>query len=172
MRKFIACIMVFVVLLSLNVTVFASGKAVDIRRDIYLPGNWNVVLNCYTSGTVVDGTLVSTWSRTGNLSQCWVSRAESGGRCSIRSQAAPSLAINANRSYIGTQVNVIAAKGNRLEDYAFVVTPGVLQAGRFGLSANDAHTQRVYITRHGNANICTWQYAGSTSTQNWMWEDY
>lgn len=172
MKKVIACIMVVVALMAMSMSSFAAESRYDPRIDIYLPNDWYVVLNCYTSGAVTDRTPVSTWARTGNDSQRWILKNEGTGRRSIRSMYNENLAINANRSYVGTQVDMLTASNNNFYDYTFTVFPSGTVAGRFGMDARGGHTQKVYITRNGNANICTWQYAGSTANQNWIWEDY
>ena len=172
MKKVIACIMVVVATMAMSMSSFAAESRFDPRADIYVPNNWYVVLNCYTTGAVMDRTPVSTWQRTGNPSQTWILKKERNGRWSIRSQANDTLAINANRNNIGTNVDMLTASTNNIDDYTFPVFPVETNAGRIGVAARAGHTKAAYITRHGNANICTWEYTGSTTNQNWIWEEY
>ncbi len=85
--------------------------------------NWGsgdgMILNCYTSGAVVSGTQVSTWTNTGNASQRWYIFRESNGKSSLRPAANTSLALNANRSAIGTTANVLTVSTNNPADYQF-----------------------------------------------------
>ncbi|HIS46977.1 MAG TPA: RICIN domain-containing protein [Candidatus Scybalocola faecigallinarum] len=133
--------------------------------------NWGsgdgMILNCYTSGAVVSGTQVSTWTNTGNVSQRWYIFRESTGKSSLRPAANTTLALNANRSAIGTTANVLTAATNNPQDYQFASR---LHVGSFKLSlyARYAHTNTVYLTSHGAKTMCTWQYYNA----NTDWQAY
>lgn len=126
------------------------------------------MLNCYTSeAKPKSGTQISTWSRTGNDSQLWVIQWESNGYRSIRSRANTAVAINANRSYVGTVCNVLATTGNNINDYTFLVIPNEYQLGGLVMRSRLNHTSNVYITRTGTNSLCYWRYHDGTINQRW-----
>lgn len=122
-----------------------------------------MVLNCYTSGVVQSGTNVSTWTRTGNDSQKWYRWNDSRGARSLRPAANTSVALNANRSKIGTTANVITAESNVVEDYNIITFDDIKigQTFRIALVGRLAHTKTVYLTAHGPNAFCTWEYYNS-----------
>lgn len=153
-KKYIASMMAIVFVLSISLNVFASetraaGYVIQSRRT---SGD---VLNCHTSGEVTSGTLVSTWSYTGNPSQRWNAVLESNNRYSLRSAASPGVAINANRSYFGTQVNVLSTNNNYIQDYTFTAIPFGTD-GYLTMVARAGHTSSVYLKSNGDKAICTW----------------
>ena len=104
---------------------------------------------------------------TGNVSQRWYIFRESTGKSSLRPAANTTLALNANRSAIGTTANVLTAATNNPQDYQFASR---LHVGSFKLSlyARYAHTNTVYLTSHGAKTMCTWQYYNA----NTDWQAY
>lgn len=167
-KKIFAAFLVIALMIIPCSNAFAYDLEVEIRTGNFTGSN-DIMLNCYTSGAVQSGTQVSTWSRTSNYSQLWMFRTESNGYTSVRSLANRNVAINANRSYIGTTVNVITASTNILADYTFISMPSEYANGAFILAARGGHVYSVYLTRSGNANLCTWQYNNSSSNQKWQW---
>lgn len=133
----------------------ASGPYTIANRDW---SGTDTILNCYTSGSVISGTQVSTWSYTGNASQRWYVYSETNGRVSLRPQANTSLALNANRSYIGTTANVITAATNVPEDYGLIYSINTTGAFPLALAARGAHYTEVFLTCTGERTLCTWQY--------------
>lgn len=137
--------------------------------------NWGgadgMILNCYTTGIVDSGTQVSTWTKTGNPSQKWFIYSEAGGKQSLRPQANTSLALNANRSAIGTTANVLTASTNNPLDYRITSnmhkTPGNF---KIILPARYNHTAPVYLTAHGPKAMCTWQYYNGNT--DWIAGNY
>lgn len=174
LKKVFALVLALTLAFSLSISALAAETRVALGIEIRtgnFTGSGDIMLNCYTSGAVVSGTLVSTWSRTGNSSQIWSYYTESNGRLSIRSKANLSVAINANRSYIGTNVNVLTASTNNINDYTFISKPNEYANGSFVMSGRGGHTKNVYLTRSGNANICTWQYYSGGTNQSWQWSE-
>ena len=74
----------------------------------------------------------------------------------IKSDANPSVSINANRSYVGTQVNVLTTATNLVEDYTFVFDVNLEVPTTLLMHPRGGHTHNVVITSHGSNSICTW----------------
>lgn len=161
MRKLVAVLAVIVLLASNSMSAFAGYIGIT-SCEIGLSAN---MLNCYTNGPVVDGTLVSLWSFTGNMSQQWFYRGEANGRSSLRSAANPDMALNANRSYIGTNANVITADSNVLADYTLLTKPVYPNDTAITMVSRGGHAYTVYLTSHGANAICTWEYRNSGDNQ-------
>lgn len=174
-KKILALSIAVMLITATSLSAFAAGSyspiiIIEIRTGNFT-GSGDIMLNCYTSGAVNSGTLVSTWARTSNQSQLWYFQQEYNGRNSLRSSANHDVAINANRSYIGTSVNVLKVNDNNILDCTFISTPGEYVNGGFVMAARMGHVNSVYITRNGNANICTWQYNNGSSNQKWQWSE-
>ena len=79
------------------------------------------VLNCHTDGIPVSGTKISLWQGTGHSSQEWFVDWTTGSlnnpTAALRPNQNRTLAINADRSAIGTVCNVIPSTGNVYNDY-------------------------------------------------------
>ncbi len=161
MKKIVASVVVLVLLISNSISVHAGYIGIN-SCEIGLSSN---MLNCYTSGAVTDGTLVSLWSFTGNKSQQWEYRGEANGRSSLRSAANPAMALNANRSYIGVNANVITAETNVLKDYTLLTKPVYPNDTAITMVSRAGHAYTIYLTSHGANAICTWEYKNSSDNQ-------
>ncbi len=153
-KKCIASMMAIVFVLSISLNAFAAETRA-IGHVIQSRDSSGDVLNCYTTGDVTSGTPVSTWSYTGNASQLWNTVFEWNNRYSIRSAAKNSVAINANRSYFGTQVNVLSTSNNNIDDYTFIQIPFGTD-GHLSMIARAGHTSSVYLKSNGGTAFCTW----------------
>ena len=129
------------------------------------------VLNCHTKGAVVSGTKVSLWQATGDISQEWYVDWTSYGQYNrtavLRSNQNKSLALNANRSAVGTICDMLPSNGNIYNDYNVTlegdhsVSPTQV---KLRLPARYNHTSPVFVTTHGIGNYCTWNYTGVNQT--------
>ena len=129
------------------------------------------VLNCHTNGAVVSGTKVSLWQATGDISQEWYVDWTSYGQYNrtavLRSNQNKSLALNANRSAVGTICDMLPSNGNIYNDYNVTlegdhsVSPTQV---KLRLPARYNHTAPVFVTTHGIGNYCTWNYTGVNQT--------
>ena len=111
------------------------------------------VLNCHTNGAVVSGTKVSLWQATGDISQEWYVDWTSYGQYNrtavLRSNQNKSLALNANRSAVGTICDMLPSNGNIYNDYNVTlegdhsVSPTQV---KLRLPARYNHTSPVFVT--------------------------
>lgn len=195
MKKLLAVVLVCVLLICGNSSVFAAENeevTVDpinlyssarwydphhgweYRQSISTvsPSNSDILLNAHTDGKPYSGTKVSMWRRTGHSTQIWYSDMQSDGRIALRPRDNPDLALNANRSYVGTVCDLIYSSTNIYDDYACTLTytnSSVPAKVKISLPARYNHTQTVYLTHYGNQNYCKWQYSTGTSSQ-YLWE--
>lgn len=159
-----------------------------------------VRLNQYCSGTPVSGTRVTTWPKTGDITQVWAqyycvgpnnqvdySRIALVPESNVTVQASTytGVAINSNRSAVGTEVNLYPIGQNMFSDYAMYIRitgGGHNSRGKWydsctlSLAPRGNQTQEVYITRTNTGtgdsqNLgrkCVWNYRNTGSTtQNW-----
>ena len=120
---------------------------------------------------VVSGTKVSLWQATGDISQEWYVDWTSYGQYNrtavLRSNQNKSLALNANRSAVGTICDMLPSNGNIYNDYNVTlegdhsVSPTQV---KLRLPARYNHTSPVFVTTHGIGNYCTWNYTGVNQT--------
>lgn len=173
LKKMVTGVCMLSMVISTNVLgVHAAEIEIEIRTTSQPFASGEEMLNCYTSQSVpASGTKVSTWSRTGNDTQLWVMVNESNGRKSIRSRANKSVALNANRTSVGTTVNVLNVSGNNILDYTFTSIPSEYALGRFTMAARYNQTSKVCITNNGSKAFCTWQYSSSSLNQKWAWSE-
>ena len=129
------------------------------------------VLNCHTDGIPVSGTKISLWQGTGHSSQEWFVDWTTGSlnnpTAALRPNQNRTLAINADRSAIGTVCNVIPSTGNVYNDYNITLVGSHSTRPtevKLQLPARYNHSSPVYITTHGIGNYCTWNYISSNQT--------
>ena len=129
------------------------------------------VLNCHTDGIPVSGTKISLWQGTGHSSQEWFVDRTTGSlnnpTAALRPNQNRTLAINADRSAIGTVCNVIPSTGNVYNDYNITLVGSHSTRPtevKLQLPARYNHSSPVYITTHGIGNYCTWNYISSNQT--------
>ncbi len=167
-KKRILAIMLTIIILTLSIgmNTFAAERSIQ-KYTVYQTNNYYNVLNCYTSGSVVSGTLVSTWSYTGNDSQRWNVDPLTTGGYIWYPVANPAVSINANRSYVGTQVNVLTTATNVVQDYTLIFNANEDIPITLLMHPRGGHINNVVITSHGSNSICTWQYVDTSLNQLW-----
>jgi len=70
-KKLIVSLCLVMAVMGSSMCCFAMDNDIEIRTTSQPFESGEQMLNCYTSGTPVSGTQISTWTRTGNDSQLW-----------------------------------------------------------------------------------------------------
>lgn len=124
-------------------------------------------LNCYTNGTPGNGTRVTTWKYTGDLTQAWglvypYGAGNYGGDC-YANMKNPQVCLNINRAQSMPEVNVALIYQNRFADVLlFRGGSTVYVKPRYNHSSNMYLQSTSAISGAGGGTYVRWNTSGST----------